>query len=1511
VDYQYQVRTFPREPALASNEDVAASASKEHVDEDIRQEGDPTSTASTGKALPGILGLLLRRAGAAKQTAMKFLSSFAIAMRSSHVADFYATKYLAKPQQWLASVLGPLIAGFRRVEEKKEQAQEQLSTKAQALRNVRTAIFAANRSVWISCCEACLFLQTESSAVLSHRDAVVHGRKGLFMMHECKRILNKEVTGTGLWQVTLSKDVETGGGDCLQVHGEVAEESASAASIEEGSEDEEESEAEGAEMQQSSDEAEGKRSKTTSSAAEHVLESPRSGEKSRKVPQSMSEEDTVGEQGGAEQEESERPTKKSRTTDVTVTTPEYTEVEHTEGAAEPTEEDEGPIDCEAKYLTKVGEHLARRPPGCMEAFVQDGGGLEACRHRFLELAECFCGSGWREQALDDILAEIMSENGDPRHKQLEENIQLSEEYFYLKALYNSALQQEEPEGAAEDLEQTKPVQIFQMTVSLRDDWLHRGDALQDMDLQTYAEYVERIEKPMRGVDMQKYLRLQIFAFDAHYKLAKGYVQALRRGKRRCIARFNMPNCLRENVNEGEENAQFKAFHCSLLRCLGPGQCADPLVCANVLFLGQDGKHRFRPSWRARESEILTLALRGQEKKQRARRLETLHDTSLCKAYVATEHVHANATATVEVRAASRFLQIDLQRLFRQRMRSLREDASAESPCMYGYPERMVHAILCYVGASSLECGEDALYLVGVPLWHEEQLHLAEWQALGSFEFLFNLTLSVDAKNMALEKLKAHKGATSADAEGEQPNNPLNTCEGEDVGPIADDDLILMDEPPASGALLPPVTDQEELLHILGRTQEVALARQPGQGRREGPQNMREMMDTFGIPKHLQTNGRDPSCFGAAEHEKTAALANHQTCLETLRDQRENNPIVENGMDEATVAAVQEAGVEVLQDADENLEMLGPVDLAKRLCDKSTPPLTLEQRGPVALIARDMEKAYEIENQRRASLTEAQREALVSGPRLPLKGRRLRVLIYGGGGCGKTTIINQVLTPLFRRFYGPRGLIKTAFANKPARLIKGKTSHTLVKMRGAQSLTIARLRITNDKQRRGLAAVWAPAGALVKDEFTQQPATLEHALVVRATYGRETFHDLVSADYAQPETNYASLPYVVTSGDPLQFPPVPMTSSLLAEPEGQSKEHRVATAMFEDQDYVCELKTTMRFRNDPVLSRILSKMRTPGEDRSELRLTDEEWRALQSTDIAHGASLEGTELWYHAAYAWSFVCMAQWIRSLHSAAYHQETLFLCAARDYIKNVEQRDLQAVRDQLLRIPNMNNTGRLPAVALLHVNMKIRLTVTVCPSQAPVDTTGTIKNIELDMMDRARWQQQPSNSIFVLHRMPTVLVLIDEDNTDTGLGPGVIAVKAVQCESFFVTVELPNDSERGCVRTLGVSVVREQVPTTILGASTLYTLQGTTATPGLIYHFRTPRRLPVLMKWISLYMALSRVQSLREFRGIGISNAIRDLINNGPPLGFLTRFLSMFEEKAKATEKAMEEALQELRWN
>ena len=76
-----------------------------------------------------------------------------------------------------------------------------------------------------------------------------------------------------------------------------------------------------------------------------------------------------------------------------------------------------------------------------------------------------------------------------------------------------------------------------------------------------------------------------------------------------------------------------------------------------------------------------------------------------------------------------------------------------------------------------------------------------------------------------------------------------------------------------------------------------------------------------------------------------------------------------------------------------------------------------------------------------------------------------------------------------------------------------------------------------------------------------------------------------------------------------------------------------------------------------------------------------------------------------------------------------------------------------------------------------------------------------------------------------------------------------------------------------------RMQVPLVIQSASTLYTLQGATADPGLIFHWRFPALLNKEMRWLTVYMALSRVRSLKQFRSIGLKDIVKALIDDGPP--------------------------------
>ena len=78
----------------------------------------------------------------------------------------------------------------------------------------------------------------------------------------------------------------------------------------------------------------------------------------------------------------------------------------------------------------------------------------------------------------------------------------------------------------------------------------------------------------------------------------------------------------------------------------------------------------------------------------------------------------------------------------------------------------------------------------------------------------------------------------------------------------------------------------------------------------------------------------------------------------------------------------------------DLPDLGPVHVARYFVEKAT--LNGDQQQPVALIAKDMQTAWEKQGKPK---------------RMKATSKILRMLLLGGGGCGKTRIINLVLTAL--------------------------------------------------------------------------------------------------------------------------------------------------------------------------------------------------------------------------------------------------------------------------------------------------------------------------------------------------------------------------------------------------------------------------------------------------------------------------------------------------------------------
>ena len=475
----------------------------------------------------------------------------------------------------------------------------------------------------------------------------------------------------------------------------------------------------------------------------------------------------------------------------------------------------------------------------------------------------------------------------------------------------------------------------------------------------------------------------------------------------------------------------------------------------------------------------------------------------------------------------------------------------------------------------------------------------------------------------------------------------------------------------------------------------------------------------------------------------------------------------------------------------------------------------------------------------------------------------------------------------------------------------------------------------EKTRAALASLWAPAGALVIDEVPQGAAALYHALALRSTYGRAAAHRLDIAEYAEPATTFGAMPVVVECGDELQLPPVPSTAGLFADLADASTVHRAGVDIFRQKDYVYRLATMKRF-TDPTLVAVLTKMRKTGG----CKLTKEEWAAMQATDISklpaaeQQRRLQGTDLWYQSAFTWAIVAMAQVIRSRLSATRAGATLYFIPAQDYVLNrpLNSRITNAhIAEHIAAFPNMNTTGRMPAIAMLHVGMVVRLTITVEAPEAVTDATGSVVGIDVhpdDAESAAAEHAEPPPPIRTLRKLPlAVIVKLDNVTTEylpprpchehSFAGPqrdcprcdfrkGCFAVYPQLSRGTF-KVEVP---EPGSDLMHELRVQRRQVPMTIKTASTLHTLQGVTAEPGLIFHGRFPRIFSEELRWLATYVALSRPPSFKQLISIGIPDSLRDIIEGGPPEGILSRFAAMFNEVEQETRLRASELLARLGW-
>ena len=414
-----------------------------------------------------------------------------------------------------------------------------------------------------------------------------------------------------------------------------------------------------------------------------------------------------------------------------------------------------------------------------------------------------------------------------------------------------------------------------------------------------------------------------------------------------------------------------------------------------------------------------------------------------------------------------------------------------------------------------------------------------------------------------------------------------------------------------------------------------------------------------------------------------------------------------------------------------------------------------------------------------------------------------------------------------------------------------------------------------------------------------------------------------------------MPVVVECGDELQLPPVPACAGLFADQTEAATEHLAGVEIFKQKDYVYRLTTMKRF-TDTVQIAILTKMRRS----NGCKLTAEEWKALCDTDISELSATErqehvrGTEHWYQSASTWTTTSMAQVIRSRLSALQTGATLYFIPAKDYLlnrpNNAKLTDAY-LTEQIASVPNMNNTGRLPSIAMIHIGMEIRLTNTVETPEAVTDSIGVVMGIDLDPDDASASTERTSSTqgVRILRNLP-LAVIVKLDNVKTEFLPpipcalhaaggaqrdcsccdfraGCVAVEPQLCHrSFVVDVE---DHASG--DSYNQRVQRRQLPMTVKTASTLHTLQGVTATPGLIFHWKFPRCFSEELRWLATYVALSRPPSLAQLISVGIPAELRKIVEGGPPEGILSNFNDMFREREEATHLRAAEVMRELGWH
>jgi len=222
---------------------------------------------------------------------------------------------------------------------------------------------------------------------------------------------------------------------------------------------------------------------------------------------------------------------------------------------------------------------------------------------------------------------------------------------------------------------------------------------------------------------------------------------------------------------------------------------------------------------------------------------------------------------------------------------------------------------------------------------------------------------------------------------------------------------------------------------------------------------------------------------------------------------------------------------------------------------------------------------------------------------------------------------------------------------------------------------------------------------------------------------------------------------------------------------------------------------------------------------------------------------------------------------------------------------------------------TGILP----LYVGMEVILTESYLPPKVVRGASGEVVGLEFDpdeppLQGRssiashgcAVLRCQPKCIYVRVHNCTEFFLASSTDASQLGgLGlQGVIAVQPVSRQWKYKGKTMEN----------AISVLRTQCPLLPQKQCTLHGVQGKTADPGFIAHWKFPKGLSKESIWLAYYVSLSRPRSLSRLLCHGIPD--RDVIEGGPPESITKAFQDFFEAKIAATKLTCARTRLELGW-